>query len=88
MSPPPKVTDSSTRRSDGTAGRVITAQTVKELQTHISHLRELRLTAAPHRVGARRRGNMQRREGNVRGVETIRPLATRRGRRLCSHRSL
>lgn len=52
MSPPPphlssslKVADSSTRHSDGTAGRIIGTQTLKELQTHISQLRELRLTA-------------------------------------------
>ncbi|XP_037652752.1 nesprin-2-like isoform X2 [Sebastes umbrosus] len=42
--PPSEVTDSSTRRRDGTAGRVIGTQTLKELQTHISHLRELGLT--------------------------------------------
>lgn len=36
-----KVTDSSMRRSDGTAGCVIGAQTLKELQTHIIKLREL-----------------------------------------------
>lgn len=36
-----KVTDSSMRRSDGTAGRMIGAQNLKELQTLISHLREL-----------------------------------------------
>ncbi|KAK9534167.1 hypothetical protein VZT92_009231 [Zoarces viviparus] len=43
--PPSEVTDSSTRRSDGTAGRMIGAQTMKELQTHISRLRELGVTA-------------------------------------------
>lgn len=40
-----KVTDSSMRRSDGTAGRVIGTQTLKELQTHIIKLRELGNTA-------------------------------------------
>lgn len=44
-----KVTDSSRRRSDGTAGRRIGTQTLKELQTHISHLRELGHTAAESR---------------------------------------
>ncbi|KAI4804316.1 hypothetical protein KUCAC02_025947, partial [Chaenocephalus aceratus] len=43
--PPSEVADSSTRHSDGTAGRIIGTQTLKELQTHISQLRELRLTA-------------------------------------------
>ncbi len=43
---PLKVTDSSMRRSDGTAGRMIDTQTLKEFQTHISHLRELGHTAA------------------------------------------
>ncbi|XP_033981425.1 nesprin-2-like isoform X2 [Trematomus bernacchii] len=43
--PPSEVTDSSTRHSDGTAGRIIGTQTLKELQTHISQLRELGLTA-------------------------------------------
>lgn len=42
---PLKVTDSSTRRSDGTAGRMIDTQTLKELQTHIGHVRELGRTA-------------------------------------------
>lgn len=36
-----KVTDSSLRRRDETAGHVIHTQTLKELQTHISQLREL-----------------------------------------------
>ncbi|XP_028420864.1 nesprin-2 isoform X2 [Perca flavescens] len=44
--PPAEVTDSSMRRSDGTAGRMIGSQTLKELRTHISHLRQLGLTAA------------------------------------------
>ncbi|XP_042339551.1 nesprin-1-like, partial [Plectropomus leopardus] len=44
--PPSEVTDSSMRRSDGTAGRMIGTQTLKELQTHISHLKELGQTAA------------------------------------------
>ncbi|XP_034530155.1 nesprin-2-like [Notolabrus celidotus] len=39
--PPSEVSDSSVRRGDGTAGRMIGTQTLKELQTHISHLREL-----------------------------------------------
>ncbi|XP_063764618.1 nesprin-2-like isoform X1 [Eleginops maclovinus] len=43
--PPSEVTDSSRRRSDGTAGRVIGTQTLKELQTHISRLRELGVAA-------------------------------------------
>ncbi|XP_078133881.1 nesprin-2-like isoform X3 [Sander vitreus] len=43
--PPAEVMDSSTRRSDRTAGRMIGSQTLKELRTHISHLRELGLTA-------------------------------------------
>uniref|UniRef100_UPI001448921A nesprin-1-like n=1 Tax=Epinephelus lanceolatus TaxID=310571 RepID=UPI001448921A len=43
--PPSQVTDSSTRRGDGTAGHMIGTQTLKELQTHISHLRELGHTA-------------------------------------------
>ncbi|XP_068574256.1 nesprin-2-like isoform X2 [Cebidichthys violaceus] len=43
--PPSEVTDSSTRRSDGTAGRMIGTQTMKELQTHISRLRELGIAA-------------------------------------------
>lgn len=42
----PKVTDSSMRRGDGTAGRVIDTQTLKELQTYSSQLRELAHTAA------------------------------------------
>lgn len=46
---PSEVTDSSLRRSDGTAGRMIGTQTLKELQTHISHLRELGHTAAESR---------------------------------------
>ncbi|XP_032382889.1 nesprin-2 isoform X2 [Etheostoma spectabile] len=41
-----EMTYSSTRRSDGTAGRMIGSQTLKELRIHISHLRELGLTAA------------------------------------------
>ncbi|XP_042356665.1 nesprin-2-like [Plectropomus leopardus] len=44
--PPSEVTDSSMRHSDGTAGRMIGTQTLKELQTHISHLKELGQTAA------------------------------------------
>ncbi|XP_031728981.1 nesprin-2-like isoform X3 [Anarrhichthys ocellatus] len=43
--PPSEVTDSSTRHSDGTAGRMIGTQTMKELQTHISRLRELGIAA-------------------------------------------
>lgn len=40
-----KVTDSSMRHSDGTTRRMMGTQTLKELQTHISHLRELGRTA-------------------------------------------
>ncbi|XP_027134505.1 nesprin-2 isoform X2 [Larimichthys crocea] len=43
--PPSEVPDSSMRRSDGTAGRMMGTQTLKELQTHISHLREMGRTA-------------------------------------------
>eukprot|EP00064_Thunnus_orientalis_P020647 superscaffoldBa00005798_g20789 len=44
--PPSEVTNSSGRLGDGTAGRMIGTQTVKELQTHIGHLRELGHAAA------------------------------------------
>lgn len=35
------MTDSSARRGDGTAGRVIGTQALKELRSYISQLREL-----------------------------------------------
>ncbi|XP_041668046.1 nesprin-2-like isoform X2 [Cheilinus undulatus] len=43
--PPSEVSDSSVRRGDGTAGRMIGIQTLKELQTHIRLLRKLGHTA-------------------------------------------
>nr|XP_020467231.1 nesprin-2-like [Monopterus albus] len=44
--PPSEVTDSSVRRTDGTAGCMIGTQSLKELQTHINHVRELGHEAA------------------------------------------
>ncbi|XP_075304834.1 nesprin-2-like isoform X3 [Odontesthes bonariensis] len=44
--PPSEVTDSSKKGSDGTAGCIIGAKNLKELQTYISYLRELGHTSA------------------------------------------
>nr|XP_012775511.3 nesprin-2 isoform X1 [Maylandia zebra] len=44
--PPSEVTDSSVKRSNGTAGCMIARKNLKELQTCISHLRELGHTSA------------------------------------------
>lgn len=58
LSPSLKVSDSSARRSDGTAGRMAATENLKELRSLISLLSELGVAAAerPEEVTERSRG--------------------------------